>query len=166
VANLLARDADIAIRMVRPVQNDLIAVKVNDMALGIYAHRKYLDRFGVPQSWDELSAGAHHLVGLDRDMLIMNSMQAMGIDGDRSLFTFRTDDQVAYWELVRAGAGIGFGSCWVARQMTGIVRVLRHVSIPPLPMWLATHQELRTSLKIRRTMDFLRAALSEALLDQ
>jgi DNA-binding transcriptional LysR family regulator len=157
VANLLARDADIAVRMVRPVQNDLIAVKVNNFAIGTHAHETYLARHGEPQSVEDFSR--HRLVGYDRDMQILNAMKAMGIPGDRSLFTFRTDDQVTYWELVKAGAGIGFGSLWLGRQTPGVRRIVPELQIPALPMWLASHQELRTSLKIRRVMDFLREAI-------
>ncbi len=159
VANLLARDADIAIRMTRPMQNDLIAVKVNDFAMGTYAHERYLAKAGVPEAVDDLAG--HRLVGYDRDMLILNGMKALGIEGDRSLFTFRTDDQVAYWELVKAGAGVGFGARWLGRQTPELRRILPDLDIPALPMWLASHQELRTSLKIRRVMDFLREAISE-----
>ncbi len=158
VANLLARDADIAIRMTRPIQNDLIAVKLNDFAMGTFAHERYLAKTGVPETVQDLAG--HRLVGYDRDMLILNGMKALGIEGDRSLFTFRTDDQVAYWELVKAGAGVGFGARWLARQTPELRRILPDLNIPPLPMWLASHQELRTSLKIRRVMDFLREAIS------
>lgn len=158
VANLLARDADIAIRMVRPMQNDLIAVKVNDFAMGTHAHARYLERHGEPKTVDDLFA--HRLVGYDRDTLILNGMKALGMEGDRSLFTFRTDDQVAYWELVKSGAGIGFGALWLGRQTPGVRHILPSLRIPPLPMWLASHEELRTSLKIRRVMDFLREAIA------
>ncbi len=166
VANLLSRDADIAVRMVRPTQNDVIASKVNTLVMGVYAHRNYLKKFGAPGSAEDLFGGRHRMIGNDRDTLILDGMARLGFKGERDLFTFRTDDQVAYWELIRAGAGIGFGARWIARQMTGIVRLLPEIQVPGLPMWLASHQELRTSLKIRRVMDFLHAELSDMLLDQ
>ena len=158
VANLLARDADIAIRMTRPIQNDLIAVKVNDFAMGVYAHERYLEKTGTPQRMEDLFG--HRMVGYDRDTLILNGMKALGIEGDRSLFTFRTDDQVAYWELIKAGAGIGFGALWLGRQTPELRQILPELKIAALPMWLASHEELRTSLKIRRVMDFLREAIA------
>lgn len=65
----------------------------------------------------------------------------------------------ANWELLKAGAGIGFTAAFLTRQATGVVRILPEVDIPPLPMWLTAYQELRTSLRIRRVMDFLSAAL-------
>jgi DNA-binding transcriptional LysR family regulator len=163
LANLLARDADIAIRMVRPVQNDVIAVKVNDLAMGAYAHQSYINVFSEPRTLEELFH--HRIIGYDRDTLILNAMNALGLKGSRDLFTFRTDDQVAYMELVKAGAGIGFGPSYVAKRSQGLRRVLPDLTIPSLPMWLASHQELKTSLKIRKAMDFLREALAKLPLD-
>lgn len=119
VSNLLARDADIAVRMVRPVQNDLVARKVNEMAMGAFARRDYLDRHGIPATAGELAA--HRLVGYDRDDVIERGMARLGFAYDRSLFRFRTDHQVVYWELVRAGAGIGFGPLFVAARSPDLV---------------------------------------------
>lgn len=159
VQNLLSRDADIAVRMVRPTQGDLIARKVQDMTLGAFAHRRYLERYGRPGSYADFVG--HRLIGYDRDDLIVRSMAAMGLPARRSDFAIRTDDQVAYWELVRAGGGIGFGARYLGSLSPDLEELAPDLEIPPLPMWLAAHQELRTSLKIRRVMDFVFARLAE-----
>ena len=159
VANLLARDADIAVRMVRPMQNDLIATKVNDMALGIYAHCSYIAKYGKPETVTDLLA--HRVVGYDRDDLLLRGMAEFGVKGSRNMFPFRVDDHVAYWNFVRAGAGIGFLASFLARTDPDVQKLDIGVDVPTLPMWLASHQELRTSLKIRRVMDFLRDGLSK-----
>lgn len=158
VQNLLSRDADIAIRMVRPAQNDVIARRVNDMAMGTFAARGYLERRGRPKTLDDLFQ--HRLIGFDRDDLMLRSLRAMGLEAERRMFVFRTDHQVAYWELLKAGAGVGFGGRYLASLTPGIEAVMPDLAIAPLPMWLASHQELRTSLKIRRVMDFLQEELS------
>jgi DNA-binding transcriptional LysR family regulator len=163
VVNLLARDADIAIRMVRPKQNDLITSKVNDMALGAFAHRSYLDERGRPTTPEALFQ--HRLVGYDRDDTLLRGMADFGIRGDRAMFAFRSDDHVAYWNLVRSGAGIGFIAAFLARTDPDIERLDIGLAIPVLPMWLTSHQELRTSLKVRRVMDFLGDRLSKLNLD-
>lgn len=153
VENLLSRDADIAVRMVRPVQNDVIARKTNDLAMGTYAHREYLDRCGTPSTAEEMFQ--HRLIGMDRSNLIIDGMAALGIRAQRGTFDLRTDDQVAYIELIRAGAGIGFTAHFIARTDPNLIRILPEVHIEPLPVWLASHQELHTSQRIRRVMDFL-----------
>lgn len=158
VENLLSRDADIAVRMFRPVQNDIITRKTGELGMGIYAHRSYLEEHGEPGGMESFLQ--HRLIGMDRSTLIIDGMFNIGIKADRNLFAVRTDDQVAYWELVRAGAGIGFAAHILANQDPDMRRLLPQVQIPALPIWLASHQELRTSQKIRRTMDFLHQNIS------
>jgi DNA-binding transcriptional LysR family regulator len=92
-------------------------------------------------------------------------MADFGIRGERAMFAFRSDDHVAYWNLVRSGAGIGFIAAFLARTDPDIERLDIGLAIPVLPMWLTSHQELRTSLKVRRVMDFLRDRLSKLNLD-
>jgi len=163
VENLLARDADIAVRMVRPTQNDLIARKVNDMAMGAFARRDYLEKHGTPHNISDLST--HRIVGYDRNDLIERGMARLGVPFDRSMFRFRVDNQIVYWEMVKAGAGIGFGPRFVAAKSPGLVRILPDLDIEPLPFWLASHRELRHSAKVRRVYDFLAEELSGLPLD-
>lgn len=158
VENLLSRDADIAVRMVRPVQNDVIARKTSDLGMGTYAHEDYLAHHGIPASTQQLFQ--HRLVGMDRSNLIIDGMADMGIRAQRSSFAVRTDDQVAYVELIRAGAGIGFVAHTLAAANPALRRILPEIVIPALPIWLASHRELRTSQRIRRVMDFLHEHIS------
>jgi DNA-binding transcriptional LysR family regulator len=158
VENLLSRDADVAVRMFRPLQNDVITRKTGDMGMGIYAHRSYLGRHGAPTDLEAFFQ--HRLIGMDRSNLILDGLADQGIKANRDLFAVRTDDQVAYWELIRAGAGIGFAAHILAIQDPDVMRILPEVRIPALPVWLASHQELRTSQRIRRTMDFLHKKIS------
>lgn len=157
VENLLARDADIAVRMAQPTQNDIIARKVNDFGLGAYAHKSYLKGRPAAKSIEDLSQ--HILLGYDRDDLIIEGMASHGIKMRRSDFAVRTDDQVAHWHLLCAGAGIGFAPRYMASKNQDLVRLFEEFSIAPLPMWLASHHELKTNLRIRRTMDFFYEAL-------
>lgn len=161
VANLLARDADIAIRMVRPTQNDLIAIKIAEIPLGAFAHVDYLAAHGEPQMTKDLMK--HALIGYDREDRMLVAMRLMGLPAERSLFAFRTDDEVAGLELLKAGAGIGFAQIHLAARIPQLQRLFADLAIPPLPIWLCAHQELRTSRRIRRTMDFLQVELKKML---
>ena len=153
VQNLLARDADIAVRMVRPTQNDLIVRKINEAGMGAYAHRRYLERHGTPRTAEELLC--HRIVGQDRGDLLLRGMARLGMKPDRTHFTFRTDHPIASWELVRAGAGIGFMQVAIARRSPDLVRIMPDLAIEPLPYWLCSHRELRHSVRVRRVYDFL-----------
>ncbi|HEX6272201.1 MAG TPA: LysR family transcriptional regulator, partial [Polyangiaceae bacterium] len=106
-SNLHFREADIAVRMYRPTQLDLVTQHLGELRLGIFASKAYVARRGLPKTPPELFE--HDIVGFDRDPAILEGFRAAGFPVERGFFKLRTDDQVAYWQLVRAGAGIGFG---------------------------------------------------------
>lgn len=162
--NLLLREADIAIRMHRPEQADLIARKIGDLPLGIFAHRDYLKRAGTPTSMEEL--GQHIFLGYDKSDLMINGIRAFGAEVDRHDFRLRTDDQVAYVEAIVAGAGLGATSVISIGDRDGIVRLMEDLKIPPMPMWIAAHQELKTSALVRRVFDRLADELTAVCAQQ
>lgn len=153
VENLLRRDADIAIRMVEPTQLDLIARRLGDFELGVFARRDYLERYGTPAGPQQMAG--HLVVGYDRSDLVIRGFRQLGIEIDRHFFRLRCDDQVAAWQLVCAGCGIGFGPLLMGKAEPDLVRIAADYAIPPLPVWLVTHRELRTSARIRRVFDYL-----------
>jgi DNA-binding transcriptional LysR family regulator len=158
VSNLLRREADIAVRMMRPEQNSLIARKIGDVRLGAYASRGYLASHAPLRKGADLLQ--HELIGSDADPAILQGFAALGYPVTRSTFALRSDDLIVQWQAVRAGLGVGFCADYMARGDADVVEVLAgQLKIPPLPMWLAVHREIRTSTRIRRTFDFLAAAL-------
>ena len=161
VSNLLQREADIALRMVRPDQSSLVAKRVGQVAIGTFAHRDYLRRRGTPRVPTDLLA--HDLVGNDRNTDILRGFAGMGHPMEREDFVVRTDDLNAYQAAVGAGLGVGFLARYVARQNPDLVPLLPMLAIPPLPMWLAVHREIRSNPRIRRVWDFLATALPQAL---
>jgi DNA-binding transcriptional LysR family regulator len=161
VSNLLQREADIALRMVRPDQSTLLVKRVGQVAIGTYAHRDYLRRRGTPRAPEDLMS--HDLVGNDRNTDILRGFAGMGYPMEREDFAVRTDDLNAYQAAVAAGLGVGFLARYVARQNPDLVPLLPMLAIPPLPMWLAVHREIRSNPRIRQVWDFLAAALPHAL---
>ncbi len=162
VSNLLRREADIAVRMVRPDQSSLIAKKIGEVGLGAYAHRSYLARCGSLRKATDLLA--HELIGSDADPAILQGFAAMGYPVTRDAFALRSDDFIVQWQAVRAGLGIGFCADYMARSDPDVVRVLPGLlKIPPLPMWLAVHREIRSSQRIRAVFDFLAEALPQVI---
>ena len=162
LSNLLRREADIAVRMVRPAQSSLIARKLADLPIVAAAHRDYLARAGTPRRGADLLQ--HRLIGYDRDDTITRGFAALGMALPATQFALRTDDQVAYGRLVAAGAGIGFVAQYNIAHWPGVVALpLADVKIPPLPCWLAVHREIRGNRVVRRVYDFLAEALPAAL---
>ena len=151
--NLLFREADIAVRMYRPTQLDLITRHLMDLPLGLYAAKTYLDRVGRPATPEDVLA--LDLIGFDRSDVMLRMLGGLGITRTKSDFPMRCDDQVVYWNLVRAGCGIGGMQCPVADVDPLVERVAPFITLPVLPVWLTAPEALRQTPRIRRVFDHL-----------
>ncbi|WP_456386177.1 LysR family transcriptional regulator [Profundibacter sp.] len=152
--NLLFREADIALRMYRPTQLDVITRHLCDLPLGMFASTRYLNRKGRPQTVEDILDN-HDLVGYDRDEQILRGMRQLGLPAQRDWFQTRCDESVIYWELVREGCGIGFSQVHVGLRDPDIEQILPDVPIAPLPVWLTAHQAMQQTPRIRRVWDIL-----------
>ena len=153
VSNLLQRDADIAIRMFRPTQNDLIARKIGDLPLGLFAHERYLARHRAPQTVDDLR---HHvLLGQDRSDSLIRAFGSVGLHLSPGDFQLRSDSDIATIHAIRAGIGIGPLHLGMAAHWPDIVQVMPELAVPSLELWLACHADIRHNRRIRLVMDAL-----------
>ncbi len=151
--NLLFREADIAVRMYRPTQLEVVTKHIADIPLGVFAAKSYLDRVGRPRRVEDLLE--HDLIGYDRNDMILRQMQEMGWRVSRDDFAVRCDNQSTYWALLRAGCGIGFSQVEVGRAEPLTEELHLGLEIPPLPVWLAAHQTMRHTPRVRRVWDVL-----------
>lgn len=156
--NLLFGAADIAVRMYRPTQLDLITRHLGTLELGLYATRGYLDDAEPVLQFDDLTR--HRMLGYDRSDLMIRAMRAMGHPVGRDFFALRCDDQAAYVQMIRAGCGIGVTQTSVAATMPELVRVLPEVPLPTLPVWLTRPGALRDVPRVRLVFDHLASALT------
>jgi len=161
LTNLLRREADIAVRMVRPAQSSLIARKLGDIEIVAAAHKAYLAKAPPLKSLDDLAA--HRLIGYDRDETIVRGAERMGVALARPDFALRTDDQVAYGRLVAEGAGVGFVARYNLRHWPGVVVVPPGVVAGTLPCWLAVHREIRANPLVRTVYDVLAREIPAAI---
>ena len=151
--NLLFREADIALRMYRPTQLDLIATHLGDTKMGLYAASSYVAAHGLPETPEALRQ--HIFFGLDQSDLLLRYMERLGFAAKRTDFPVRCDDQIVYWNLVRAGLGIGGMQCLIADADPAVTRVAPFVPMPALPIWLTAPSALRQPPRMARVFDFL-----------
>lgn len=147
------READIAVRMARAEQGELVARKVAELKIGIHAHRDYLERRGRPTTVQDLPG--HDLIGFGDQLPLQRSMAAGGVDVADLQFAVLSNSHAAAWELVRAGFGIGFVAEPVGDRTPDVERLLPEGSTPSFPIWLTVHQEVRSNARLRHTFDFL-----------
>jgi DNA-binding transcriptional LysR family regulator len=161
VSNLLMREADMALRMVRPEQSSLVAQHIGQMALRTCASQRYLQRMGTPQEPTDLLV--HDLITGDRNTEIEDGFVALGFAASSLRHGLRTDDLNAQWAAVQAGLGVGFMSEHLIRLAPSVTPILPNIDLPVLPIWLTVHRELRTSALMRAVFDFLAAEVPLAL---
>jgi DNA-binding transcriptional LysR family regulator len=153
IDNLLTREADIAIRMTRPRQAGVVARRIGDYPLGIYASKAYLaTRKGARRAQDPTELD---WVGLDQSNQMIEGFRHAGWKVERSFFGFRCDDQTVGVHAMLAGLGAGVTLQRVAACYPQLVRLLPEQPLPALEVWLAAHRELRDVARIRTVFDFL-----------
>lgn len=158
LSDLLRREADIAIRHVKPEQPDLIARLIREPAANFYASEGWVKVHGHPRQAEE----AAHLpfVGSDRSGRYLAYLHQHGLPLSEANFSCYSDHSTAHWALVRHGMGIGAMIDEIVRDTPGIIRVLDDVPPVRFPIWLVTHRELRTSRRIRVVFEALAQGLA------
>lgn len=153
VENLLRRDADIAIRMARPTQKALVARRIGSVKLGLFAHRRYVEAFGLPETPEAL---AHHRwIGFDRDPAAFRPIGSPPLRLTREQFGFRCDNGPAQLAAMRAGIGIAGCHVPIAKRDSDLIRVLERPFTFTLDMWLAMHRDTRSTRRVRLLFDYL-----------
>lgn len=154
--DLLRREADIAVRMQPPTQGALVAKKVGEIDLGFYAHPDYVVRHGAPSNFDELER--HALIGFDNDPRIGANLPGLNLPVTRELFALRCDNDVAQLAAISAGFGIGVAQRTVARRR-GLTAIMPNLTVFKLGIWIAMHENLKASRRMRLMFDHLVAGL-------
>ena len=157
-ADLARRDADVAVRMVRPTQSGLMARRIGFSRIGLYAHRDYLARFGEPRSLTDLAR--HCFIGFDRDNSSFRAAGDFARKLTREFFGFRCDNDLAQLAALRAGIGIGGCQENIARRTPELVAVLPNAFHYVLEVWLVMHEDLKATRRVRLLFDHLAAGLT------
>jgi DNA-binding transcriptional LysR family regulator len=157
VDNLLRREADIAVRMVEPAHEALVVKRIGTVTLGLHAHRSYLERAGRPRTLDALQK--HSLIGFDRETPEIRSMRQRVREFEGIHFALRTDSDIAQLMAIRAGFGIGICQMALARRDPNLERVLPAAFQLKLGVWLAMHENFRSTPRCRAVFDALACGL-------
>ena len=161
IRNLMQREADIAIRHVRPDQPDLIARHVADFRGTLYGASAYLERAGRPTTPRDV-ADLAFVGNADPDHLLA-PLHNQGIPVRAENFVISSDSNVVEWALVKAGYGISLLPEVLCDAEPGIEKVLPSLPSLQFPVWLVTHRELKTNRRIRLVFDTVARGLAAAV---
>lgn len=151
LSDLLQLEADIAVRMVRPSQEQLLARRIGLIEVGLHARDDYLQQHGLPLQIQDLAG--HSVIGFDQENAFIRSMATKGFE--RSAFALSSDSDLAQLALIRAGAGIGGCQVQLAKRDPRLRRVLPDGFSIKLDTWVTMHEDLRNSPRCRVMFDAL-----------
>jgi DNA-binding transcriptional LysR family regulator len=155
--DLLRREADIAIRMVRPAQGALVARGLGDIALGLHARADYLAAHPAPKSLADLKD--HTLIGYDQETPAIRALLRGGLPLTRDMFALRTDSDLGQYAAISAGFGLGACQYGLARR-DGLIPVLSDAFGFDLPIWVVMHEDLKGVRRMRLLFDALAEGLA------
>lgn len=158
--DLLRREADIAVRLYRPRQPDLIMAVVGKVHVGLYATPDYLARFGQIKTIHDFAK--HRLIGEDQGDRLLKGMEALGLSIKRTDFIFRSDSILAQIAATEAGMGLGSGLT-LAFDHTKVERVLQNDIDITFDVHVVAHADLHRSRLMRTLFDHLVRELKRKL---
>ena len=156
--NLLKREADIAIRMRRPQQEALIARKIGDVPLKLYAHASYVDLRGMPDSFDDIYG--HVIIGPESVAFYVDFSAPIELEQLIATMNIKSDSDLAQLAMVRAGCGIGGIQMQLAARDKMLLPVLHDSVSIGMEMWLAAHEDMLKERPVRLLYDYLAKHLS------
>jgi len=157
--DLVRREADIAVRMFRPTQADLIAKRVGDVVMGLYATKAYMQINGRPETLEDLKN--HTLVSFDESMVRNPAVQRLESHFLREKIVHRAGSFLGQLSATRAGIGLGVHDCFLAATDPELERLMPQWFHHRLEVWLVTHPDVRRSARIRAVYDFLCEAFAQ-----
>ncbi|POZ63347.1 LysR family transcriptional regulator [Chromobacterium alticapitis] len=150
--DLLQREADIAVRMTRPLQAQLIARAIGAIEVGLFAAPEYLAAQGEPIVAEDLDR--HSLIGFDQASAFQREAAKSMPGLAREKFSLRSDNDLAQLALLRAGAGIGFCQLPLARR-DGLQRLMPERYALRMETWITMHEDLRHNPACKTVFDTL-----------
>ena len=150
--SLSRREADVAVRLVRPDEAGSVARKLGTMAFGLYAHRSYA-HLAAPERWQ--------FIAFDQSFADMPQQSwLLGIAGDRPV-ACELNHISEHLIAVRAGVGVASLPCFLGERDRDLVRL--HWDVPSFArdIWLVVHRDLRKTPAVRAVMDFAAVVISQ-----
>lgn len=159
IVNLARREADIALRLARPREPDVISKQLAPIELALYANRGYLEVAGHPADAERSLAG-HAVVAFAATPPFRVENEWLDARLDGASVVLRSDSVSSMYAATVAGLGIALLPRAVADHDGSLVRLTTETSPEPRVIWQAMHKDLRASARIRAVTEFLAEILA------
>ena len=160
VLSLSRREADIALRPIRPKEGDLWGRKLADVAWAVYGARDCVDSTdGVLAALDEL--GRHGVIGWEETAIGIRAADWLNRQVATESFVYPTNSLVNQMVAARAGIGLALLPCYLGDRDPGLTRALADpVSDLAGELWIVTHHDLKATARVRAFFDIVGEAIA------
>jgi len=162
VSNLTRREADLAVRSLRPTSPDLISRHLKRLAVGLYASKAYLKKRGVPQPGTALAG--HDVVIYQRAISASQTESICGESTANARVAMEVSSGLMLIEAVAAGIGIGELPTHMGDASPQLVRLWPQ-RFEPYDMWLVLHDDLNRTARVRAVADAIVTAYDKLKTD-
>jgi DNA-binding transcriptional LysR family regulator len=155
--SLSKREADIAVRLRRPKEASLVARRVSDFGIGLYASKGYVAEHGTPKP----DFSGHYAIGFDETQRTWPDAMWMEQNARRAKVLFRTGSTFVGYEAMRAGIGFAAMAAYLCDPDPDLVMVLPPSKVLMMSLHLVVHKDLQHAPKVRAVLDYLAVALGK-----
>ena len=151
--DLSRREADVALRVMRPAQGELFGRKLSDLQWAIYASEDYLRERRAPRNLGDLER--HCMIGWVEAGPQIKAQMWLSRHVPCAAVGFRTNTLVNQWTAAREGLGIAILPMYLAAGTAGLIRLLDPLENLVTELWIITHRSLKDTARVRSFMEFV-----------
>ena len=157
-ANLTRGEADIAVRLFRPTESNLVARQLGTMSMGLYASRSYIDTFGCPSQPEDLVQ--HRLIGYGEQLATLEENRWLLEHASPTSPVLCSDSTATRLKATLAGVGISVQPHLFKHSNPELIPLLEDITLAGHEMWLVYHKDLRQVARVRAVVNFIASTLS------
>jgi DNA-binding transcriptional LysR family regulator len=158
LSDLRRREADIAIRHVRPEQPELIGRLAQECPVHFYASQAWVSARGGTPLLSQL--GAQDILAFAPVERFVEQLRGCGIEAPSGGFRFASENSVTLWEMARRGLGVCAMLREIGARTPDMIPMAPERPLFHAPIWIVSHRELRTSRRCRIIFDALAEAFA------
>lgn len=148
---------DVAVRLRRFAQHDLVVRNIGSIAFGLYGSVAYLERHGKPDLGN--GCAGHQLITLLDERELSAQASWLNEHADRAHVALRADSYETQHWVAACGGGLALLPRFRADAEPGLRRLDAPVTIPPAEIWLGVHRDNRQVPRVRAVLDCLADAV-------
>lgn len=157
--SLSRREADLAVTIDRPTEGRLVAAKLVDYGVSLYASRDHLAQAGPIRAVEDVAART--LITYVDDLVYSPALDYSKMLDRPATRQFECASVVGQVEAVRAGVGIGLLHDYIAGRFPELVRVLPEIGAVR-SYWLVSHADMRDLARVATLWDFIAGEMRRA----